>query len=124
LDFLSSIAPACTQTKLNLADIATRDTPGLKLSALTGPVNCARDYPSQSLRAHEEGETVTTMILGTDGVPSQVTVQTSSGSEWLDAVAITCVMRFRYRPAELNGKPVVFMGHPVVVWRMPPPSVP
>lgn len=62
-------------------------------------------YPATALRRGESGTVVVSAVIGVDGMPSNVTVATSSGSRQLDRAAIDAVRRWRFRPALENGQP-------------------
>lgn len=64
-------------------------------------------YPPQSLRRGERGNVLVRVEVGPDGVPVSVSVAQSSGSRRLDRAATDAVRRWRFQPAELNGRPTV-----------------
>ncbi|MDQ8051362.1 energy transducer TonB [Luteibacter sp.] len=63
-------------------------------------------YPAQALRRGESGTVNVRVEIGADGAPSQVSVEGSSGSRYLDRAATDAVRRWRFRPAMSNGQPV------------------
>lgn len=64
-------------------------------------------YPPQSLRRGERGNVLVQVEVGPDGVPVSVSVAQSSGYRLLDRAATDAVRRWRFQPAELNGRPTV-----------------
>lgn len=64
-------------------------------------------YPPQALRRGERGNVLVRVEVGPDGVPVSVSVAQSSGSRLLDRAAAEAVLRWRFQPAELNGRPTV-----------------
>ncbi|MDQ3510555.1 MAG: energy transducer TonB, partial [Pseudomonadota bacterium] len=64
-------------------------------------------YPPQALRRGERGNVLVRVDVGPDGVPVSVSVAQSSGSRLLDSAATDAVLRWRFQPAELNGRPTV-----------------
>ncbi|MBW3549432.1 MAG: energy transducer TonB [Proteobacteria bacterium] len=68
-------------------------------------------YPSRAYRRGESGTVVVQADIGPDGVPSSVSVASSSGSRALDRAAIDAVRRWRFRPAETQGQPVAGTVH-------------
>lgn len=64
-------------------------------------------YPPQALRRGERGNVLVRVEVGPDGVPVSVSVAQSSGSRLLDRAAADAVSRWRFQPAELNGRPTV-----------------
>ncbi|MFP7721380.1 energy transducer TonB [Lysobacter sp. A3-1-A15] len=64
-------------------------------------------YPAQALRRGEFGTVVVRAEVGPDGVPTSVSVARSSGSRTLDRAAAAAVNRWRFRPAQLEGRPTV-----------------
>ena len=67
----------------------------------------APGYPRQALRRGERGTVMVRAEIGPDGVPGSVSVARSSGSRLLDRAAVDAVVRWRFRPAQLNGQPTV-----------------
>jgi len=56
-------------------------------------------YPAESVTAEEQGKVVMRVFIGTDGVPTDVVVETSSGSKRLDDAAASWVKQvWRWRP--------------------------
>lgn len=64
-------------------------------------------YPKRSLRRGEEGVVNVRAQIGPDGVPTSVSVVSGSGSRDLDRAALEAVRRWRFRPAQQNGRPTV-----------------
>ena len=52
------------------------------------------------------------LVVGPSGVPSQPSIKSSSGSQSLDAAAISCVMKLRFLPAVRAGE-----GSPMASWQ-------
>lgn len=64
-------------------------------------------YPAQALRRGEGGTVVVRVMVGADGVPTDVSVADSSGSRVLDRAALDAVRRWRFTPATgANGEPL------------------
>jgi len=61
------------------------------------------DYPRMSVRLGEQGQVILKVLIGADGVPQKVEVQTSSGFERLDKAALDAAMRWRYVPGKRGG---------------------
>jgi protein TonB len=64
-------------------------------------------YPKRSLRRGEEGVVSVRAQIGPDGVPTSVSIVSGSGSRDLDRAALEAVRRWRFRPAQQNGRPTV-----------------
>lgn len=64
-------------------------------------------YPPRALRRGERGTVVVRADIGPDGVPTSVSIATGSGSRLLDRAALDAVKRWRFRPAQANGKQTV-----------------
>ena len=62
--------------------------------------------------AEDEASAVVVFLVGTSGVPSRPTIKLSSGSDALDAAAISCVLRLRFQPATRLGD-----GEPIDSWQ-------
>jgi protein TonB len=66
----------------------------------------APDYPREALRNGESGTVLLRVRVGADGVPAQVDVVQSSRSRVLDRAASETVARWRFRPAQRDGRAV------------------
>lgn len=64
-------------------------------------------YPPQALRRGESGTVLVRVHVGPDGVPTSVSLVQSSRSRWLDKAALDAVRDWRFRPAQINGRPTV-----------------
>ena len=74
-------------------------------------------YPALSQRLGEQGTTRLKVTVGTDGKPTEVSVDKSSGSTRLDSAASQYVKEnWRWEPATRNGTPVVDTILVDVVW--------
>jgi TonB family protein len=63
------------------------------------------DYPPSARSAKKEGHVTIGLVVGTDGLPRDVRV-VSSTDKGFDANAIAAVQRWRFKPAQKNGQPV------------------
>lgn len=63
-------------------------------------------YPAQAARLREGGRVLIVVRVGTDGSPVAVDVVQSSGYEILDRAAHDAVVKWRFRPAMADGRPV------------------
>ncbi|MGA7710664.1 MAG: energy transducer TonB [Rhizomicrobium sp.] len=76
-------------------------------------------YPPISKRLGEQGTTVVAFHIGVDGIPKDITIAGSSGSERLDNAAISCVAaNWHYSPAIEEGHPVEVPWKAQVVWNL------
>jgi protein TonB len=64
------------------------------------------DYPQLSRDRGEEGEVVLSIHVLADGLPSSVSIATSSGYPMLDDAARDAVLRWHFAPALRSGGPV------------------
>lgn len=90
------------------------------IAAPSGPVEAgqlqylsspAPGYPVAALRAGQQGTVLLRVLVGTDGRPTEVSVQTSSGHRALDLAARSQVLRsWRFQPAMQNGQAVQAYG--------------
>lgn len=80
------------------------------VAAAPAPVTAARfdaaylnnphpGYPPLSRRLREQGQVTLRVLVAPDGLPAQVELRTSSGSERLDRAAREAVARWRFAPA-------------------------
>jgi TonB family protein len=57
------------------------------------------------------------LVVGSTGVPSHASIRSSSGSESLDAAAVSCVMRLRFLPAVHAGDGTAMDSWQVIAWK-------
>jgi TonB family protein len=57
------------------------------------------------------------LVVGPSGVPSQPSIKSSSGSETLDAAAISCVMKLRFLPAVRAGEGSAMASWQEIAWK-------
>jgi TonB family protein len=57
------------------------------------------------------------LVVGPSGVPSQPSVKSTSGSESLDAAALSCVMKLRYLPAVRAGEGSAMASWQEIAWK-------
>lgn len=77
--------------------------------AYTPPVAISQPkpvYPRAALRRNESGNVLLRIMVGPDGVPTDVSLIEGSGSRYLDRAATDAVRKWRFRPAMRNGQPV------------------
>ena len=77
------------------------------------------DYPSSSIRNEEQGTSVATFTIGTEG--RVVACNASGASPTLDAETCKLIMRrFRFKPAkDGSGQPIEETKSQRVTWRLP-----
>ncbi len=66
-------------------------------------VNPAPEYPIASRRRREEGIVLVKVTVEASGVPSAISLATSSGYPLLDAAALDAVRRWTFDPARAGG---------------------
>ncbi len=90
-----------------------------RTSAVVDSRNCQKpEYPSQSLRAQEEGLVVLQFLIGEDGVPLDSKVDKSSGYRRLDEAARKALVLCRFKPGTENGKPVQSWARLEYLWKI------
>jgi periplasmic protein TonB len=67
-------------------------------------------YPMDSRRRGEQGTVVLRVLVGRDGLPLDIAVERSSGHRSLDRAAREAVLRWRFRPVQINGVNVQATG--------------
>ena len=82
------------------------------------PHVCTQNYPETSVRLNEEGTTLLSFKVMTDGSVSDVSVSKSSGYPRLDDAAVSCAGRWRYKPATQDGNPVETAWQANVQWKL------
>ncbi|HZQ41344.1 MAG TPA: energy transducer TonB [Rhizomicrobium sp.] len=95
--------PACTTPDRPLRPVMATHTPA--------------PYPQMSVMTSEEGTTIVTVSIGADGVPTKVTVFTSSGSVRLDDAAVTHIKdNWRWNAPIIGCKPAASETRVSVKW--------
>jgi periplasmic protein TonB len=116
--------PAPTNTITVQNQVAT---PPPKVAGITAPAsvgrphNCpqGRWYPPNAVRLNQEGVTVLSFKITTDGDVKDATVAESSGHDSLDQAAIECVTQtWHYKPAMENGQPVEATWKAQITWKL------
>jgi len=69
--------------------------------------NPAPRYPPRALRRRESGTVMVRADVGPDGFPTSTSLVQGSGSRELDMAALDAVRRWRFRPAQIDGRPTV-----------------
>jgi periplasmic protein TonB len=67
-------------------------------------------YPIDSRRRGEQGTVLLRVLVGRDGMPLDIAVERSSGHRSLDRAARDTVLRWRFRPVQINGVNVQATG--------------
>jgi len=57
------------------------------------------------------------LVVGPSGVPSQASIKSSSGSDSLDAAALSCVMKLRFLPAVRAGEGSAMESWQEIAWK-------
>jgi protein TonB len=79
-------------------------------------------YPRIARRNGEQGTVTLRVHVSPDGVPTQVELERSSGSNALDSAALETVKHWRFTPARRAGDPVAAWVIVPVVFRLTPES--
>ncbi len=82
------------------------------------PHVCMNEYPVESARLGEQGNTVLSFVITTAGTVTNVSIVHTSGYPRLDRAAVVCVEQWTYLPATANGKSVTVPWKAQVVWRL------
>ena len=80
-----------------------------RILAQTEPV-----YPDSARQSGLEGRVLVRIEILTNGLPGEVSVQQSSGSETLDAAAISAVRRWKFMPAQEHESGRAVISHTTV----------
>jgi protein TonB len=105
------VAPVSqAQTEVSIpATTQTTDVVGSSASADAAPTALAYNtrtriaYPRDARLRGEHGTVVLRVLVGTDGLPQTVEIETSSGSRSLDIAARDAVKRWSFRPGTREG---------------------
>jgi len=97
---------------------------GMTAPAASNSHLIASDYPILSVLLHEEGDTVVSFVVGTDGKTAAQAVAQSSGSLRLDDASMEAVRGWLYNPALSGGVPTACVQRALVKWRIPEEAQP
>jgi protein TonB len=92
------------------ANVPPPDTraPSSAADAIPVPISSPSPrYPTRAMQRRESGTVRVQVQVGADGSPLDVSVLESSQSRDLDRAALEAVRKWRFRPAQKNGQPVV-----------------
>ncbi len=76
-------------------------------------------YTDEALAARIQGTVILQLMIGTDGIASDIHVVRGLGYG-LDDKAVECVEAWRFRPALRNGEPVETKAQVEINFRLPP----
>jgi len=117
------------QTTVTTSPITVSDKPPPPVApvhtSVTTPVSvgrkhsCTEQYPQTALRLGQEGTTLLSFKVTTDGGVANVTVAKSSGFDALDNAAVACASHWQYKAASVDGQPVEKDWQANVVWKIP-----
>lgn len=68
-------------------------------------------YPLESRRHREQGTVVLALTIGIDGKVIGIAVRQSSGFARLDDAALDAVRKWKWKPFQQNGQPVIIRGN-------------
>jgi len=85
---------------------------------LEGHRNADPDYPRYARALGQQGMVRLRLTIGTDGRVTAAVVDTASGFAALDASAVAAALRWRFRPALRDGRPVAGEAFTTVVFRL------
>lgn len=75
-------------------------------------------YPESARRANIEGTTIVGLTIGIGGTVESAWVESTSGSDVLDAEAVKAVYRWRFVPAKQNGAAIEVNSRVPVTFRL------
>jgi TonB family protein len=102
-------------------DAAACATPGKLLQPIM-PTHSLPPYPPPSVRGHEQGRTLMAVQIGIDGVPAEVSVTQSSGTQRLDDAAVQHIKsHWRWQPPTEDCKSVTAEMAVSVGWHVGTP---
>jgi protein TonB len=111
---LSTVSPGHGQTVLPACS-----DPGIgKPRPANSHAATSEDYPLLSVVLNEEGTSLVSFDVLTDGTTRNQKLERSSGSPRLDDAAITTTKRWLYTPALSAGKPVACRVLAAVEWKL------
>ena len=101
--------PRAAKHRPRRAPVAPAPTAPPAMADIASPSPISRPpprYPARALRMRETGTVRVLVAVGADGVPTDVSVESSSQSRDLDRAALEAVRKWRFRPAQRGGQAV------------------
>jgi periplasmic protein TonB len=98
-----------TPSPITIDATTQKNRPEVDLAPGSVPVQIPKPvmkYPADALRNNETGKVVVRIEVGANGEPTAVSIVTRSGSRSLDRAAMQAAKRWRFRPAQQNGRAV------------------
>lgn len=86
------------------------------------PHTCTDEYPADAMAGGHVGIVTMRFTITTEGTVADPVVDTSSGFAELDQAALSCVVKWRYKPAMQDGKPIAVIWKAQVRFMMPSPE--
>lgn len=88
-------------------------------SGIGRPHTCGEEYPREAVMQGIQGTTTLGFTITVEGGVADITVLRSSGNQMLDDAAVSCVSKWRYKPAlAADGQPVAAPWKANVVWEL------
>ncbi|WP_176216786.1 energy transducer TonB [Andreprevotia lacus] len=100
------------------AEPAAAAEPPSQPSVQANYLSMPRSYPAQSRTLGEEGTVTIRVVINEEGRPVSTEVAKSSGFARLDEDAKRTVMKWRFNPGKVNGKPVTQAWNVPVVYKL------
>ena len=121
---LSSLFVTCLLLSAARAQLAAAQSTAAPGNAIPARFALRFDPTSRcpELRSADPGDAdvavaVVVFMVGPTGVPSQPTIRASSGSQALDAAAVSCVLKLKFRPATSLGEGTAVSSWQQAAWR-------
>jgi protein TonB len=92
VDSISPVSIEASQTPIDIAP-----------TALAYGTRTRVEYPREALIRREQGTVILRVLVGADGIPQTVEIETSSGSPRLDSAARDAVKHWSFRAGTRNG---------------------
>jgi TonB family protein len=109
-----SLALACAGLGIqpNMGSAQAIPAPDIPIQAQTGLGFNPRSRCPDLRVADEGAAAVVLFLVARSGIPSHVSIRSTSGSADLDAAAVSCVLKLRFAPATRPGD-----GEPIEAWQ-------
>ncbi len=121
VDNAKAIDPAPAAAGAQPADIGPVEPVAgpISLSSLSYVKATPPPYPRPEMTAGVQGKVVLRVLVGIDGVPLEVSIETSSGNRALDQSALRHIKKtWRFQPAMKDGQPVQAYGLVPIVFSL------
>lgn len=115
---IPAVAAPTAPTAVDIAPATAPAAPAGETRRLAYDGDLRLRYPAPSIRGHEQGTVLLRVLVDAEGRVERVEVARSSGYARLDAAGREAVLRGRFKPVLIDGKPAPAWGLVPIEFRL------